>query len=103
MNSDKENLLNAIVEGSPYAKILVDEGGRIALVNAQAERLFGYTRYELLNEPIEMLVPERFRNEHPSLRAFFGGTPVARPMGAGRDLYGRRKDGGEVAIEIGLN
>jgi PAS domain S-box-containing protein len=103
MNSEKENLLNAIVEGSPYAKILVDEGGRIALVNAQTENLFGYARHELLHQPIEMLVPERFRDEHPGLRACFRGAPVARPMGAGRDLYGRRKDGGEVAIEIGLN
>jgi PAS domain S-box-containing protein len=103
MNSDKENLLNAIVEGSPYAKILVDEGGRIALVNAQTENLFGYTRDELLHQPIEMLVPERFRAEHPGLRAFFRGAPVARPMGSGRDLYGRRKDGSEVGIEIGLN
>jgi two-component system sensor histidine kinase/response regulator len=103
MNSEKENLLNAIVEGSPYAKILVDAGGRIALVNAQTENLFGYTRHELLHQPVEMLVPERFRDEHPGLRACFRGAPVARPMGAGRDLYGRRKDGGEVAIEIGLN
>jgi PAS domain S-box-containing protein len=100
---EKENLLTAVIEGSPYAKILVDGRGRIALVNAQTERLFGYARAELLGQSIEMLVPERFRHGHPELRDSFGASPVARPMGAGRDLYGRRKDGSEMPIEIGLN
>jgi PAS domain S-box-containing protein len=98
-----QNLLAAIIEGSPYAKILVNERGRIALVNAQTEKLFGYTRGELLGESIEMLVPERFRHGHTGLRQSFSEAPVARPMGAGRDLYGRRKDGSEVPVEIGLN
>ncbi len=100
---EKENLLTAVIEGSPYAKILVNERGRITLVNAQTEQLFGYTRDELLGQSIEMLVPERFRHGHPELRDSFGAAPVARPMGAGRDLYGRRKDGSEMPIEIGLN
>jgi PAS domain S-box-containing protein len=94
---DNERLLSAIVEGSPYAKVLVNEQGRITLVNAQTEHLFGYTRGELLGQPIELLVPERFRRGHPALRDAFQAAPVARPMGAGRDLYGRRKDGSEVA------
>lgn len=99
----REALLTAIVEGSPYAKILVNDRGRIALVNEQTEKLFGYARDEMLGESIEMLVPERFRRGHPELRNSFMEAPVARPMGAGRDLYGRRKDGSEVPIEIGLN
>jgi two-component system sensor histidine kinase/response regulator len=98
-----ESFLNAIIDGSPYAKVLVDASGRIALVNAQTERLFGYAREELLGQSIEMLVPARFRPGHPALRGSFTEAPVARPMGAGRDLYGRRKDGSEVPIEIGLN
>jgi two-component system sensor histidine kinase/response regulator len=99
----KEDLLNAVIEGSPYAKVLVNASGRIVLVNAQAEALFGYTRDELLAMSIDMLVPERFRLGHPALRAHFSDAPVARAMGAGRDLYGRRKDASEVPIEIGLN
>lgn len=99
----RTDLLTAIIEGSPYAKVLIDERGRIALVNVQTEQLFGYVRDELLGESIELLVPERFRRAHPELRAAFNHAPLARPMGAGRDLYGRRKDGSEVPIEIGLN
>jgi PAS domain S-box-containing protein len=98
-----EELLAAVIEGSPYAKVLVDARGRVALVNAQAEALFGYARDEMLGQSIEVLVPERFRFGHPELRGSFGAAPVARPMGGGRDLYGRRKDGTEVPIEIGLN
>jgi len=102
-NGPREDLLNAVVEGSPYAKVLVDSAGRIVLVNAQAEALFGYSRDELLAMSIDMLVPERFRIGHPALRDHFSDAPVARAMGAGRDLYGRRKDATEVPIEIGLN
>jgi two-component system sensor histidine kinase/response regulator len=99
----KVEFLTAIIDGSPYAKVLVNERGRITLVNAQTEKLFGYTRDELLGQSIEMLVPARFRPAHPALRDSFAEAPVARSMGAGRDLYGRRKDGSEVPIEIGLN
>jgi PAS domain S-box-containing protein len=99
----KEDLLNAVIEGSPYAKVLVNADGRIVLVNAQTEALFGYSRAELLGMSIDQLVPERFRRGHPELRDNFAAAPSARAMGAGRDLYGRRKDAGEVPIEIGLN
>ena len=99
----KERLLQAIVEGSPYAKILVDTTGRITLVNGQAEQMFGYTRDELLGQSVDMLVPARFRRGHPELRESFNEAPVARPMGAGRELFGRRSDGSEFPIEIGLN
>jgi PAS domain S-box-containing protein len=98
-----ENLLSAVIEGSPYAKILVNASGRIVLVNAQTEALFGYSREELLAMSIDMLVPERFRRGHPALRAHFTDAPVARAMGAGRDLYGLRKDASEVPVDIGLN
>lgn len=99
----KERLLQAVVEGSPYAKILVNANGEITLVNVQAEQLFGYTRDELLGQSIDMLVPARFRRGHPELRKSFSEAPVARPMGAGRELFGRRRDGSEFPIEIGLN
>ena len=98
-----ESVLGAIVEGSPYAKILIDANGRITLVNGEAEKLFGYSRAEMLGRSIEMLVPERFKTAHPDLRHAYAQQPEARAMGAGRDLYGRRKDGSDVPIEIGLN
>lgn len=98
-----EMILEAIIEGSPFAKVLVDDRGRIMLVNAQTESLFRYSREELLGQSIELLVPLRFRGAHPSLRDDFNVAPSARPMGAGRDLHGRRRDGSEFPIEIGLN
>ncbi len=91
------------VEASPNAMIMVGKDGRIVLANAHAEHLFGYTREELLRESIEMLVPERFRGKHADFRASFFSYPKSRPMGAGLDLFGMRKDGSEVSVEIGLN
>src|SRR5207244_12944716 len=88
---------------APNAMLMVDDRGRITLVNAQAESLFGYSREELLEQPVELLVPHRYRAAHPDLREGFFGHPTTRPMGAGRDLYGLRKDGSELPIEIGLN
>src|SRR5258706_20024 len=93
----------ARLEAAPSAMLMVDDRGRMTLVNAQLEQLFGYPRAELLDQPVEMLVPERYRNVHPGHRAVFFQTPSARSMGAGRDLFGRRKDGTEIPIEIGLN
>lgn len=95
--------LTAIIHSVPTAIVMVDERGRIELVNRQAERLFGYTAVELEGEVIEVLVPFRFRNHHPGLREGFSRSPSARPMGAGRDLYGLHKDGSEIPIEIGLS
>jgi PAS domain S-box-containing protein len=82
---------------------MIGSTGLIEMVNAQTERVFGYTRDELLGKPVEMLVPERYRSNHPGLRTSFFANPVSRPMGAGRDLYGLMKDGSEFPVEIGLN
>lgn len=92
-----------IVESAPNAMVLVNHTGVITLVNHQVEKLFGYSRNELIGNRIEMLIPERFRGDHPEHRSSFFQKPKARAMGAGRDLFGLKKDGTEVQIEIGLN
>jgi PAS domain S-box-containing protein len=98
-----EERFRLVVESAPNALLLVNRDGQITLVNSQAERLFGYSREELAGATVEMLVPERFRSRHDDYRAGFFANPEARKMGAGRDLFGLRKDGGEVPVEIGLN
>jgi len=98
-----EERFRLVVEASPSAMIMVNGEGRITLVNTQTEHLFGYARSELLDQPVEMLVPERYRGAHPGHRTGFFQTPSARAMGAGRNLFGRHKDGSEIPIEIGLN
>jgi PAS domain S-box-containing protein len=98
-----EERFRRVVEATPNAMVMIDQAGRIAMVNAQTERVFGYSRTELLGQSVEMLVPERFRGHHPELRAAFFSDPQTRPMGIGRDLYGLRKDGTEFSVEIGLN
>ncbi len=94
--------LRAAVESAPSGLLMTDASGRIVLVNREIERMFGYSREELLGRPIEMLVPLRSRGAHPGFRAEFLGEPRVRAMGAGRDLFGVRKDGVEVPVEIGL-
>ena len=91
-----------VVEASPSAMIMIDAARRIRLVNRRAEEMFGYARAEFLGQPIEMLVPERYRAGHPGHVASFSSRPEARPMGAGRELFGLRKDGSEMPVEIGL-
>jgi len=91
-----------VLDAAPNGMVMIDREGRILLVNAQTEALFGYSRAELLGQPVELLVPDRFRNDHPSKRSGFFADPVVRSMGAGRDLYGQRKDGSEFPVEIGL-
>ena len=90
-------------EAAPCGMIMTDEQGHIVLVNAQAEKLFGYARDELIGQLVHMLVPERFRGRHPTFRDAYMEQPSARPMGAGRDLFALRKDGSEVPVEIGLS
>ena len=92
-----------VIEGAPNGMVMVDREGKVILVNAQMEKLFGYDRDELLGKPIEMLVPGRFRTIHPHYRKEFINHPIARPMGSGRDLFGVRKNNSEFPIEIGLN
>jgi PAS domain S-box-containing protein len=98
-----EELFHLVTEASPSGTVLVNDEGRIVLVNAHAERLFGWTRDELIGKDIEMLVPKRFAHAHAGDRTNFFAGPEARAMGAGRELFGCRKDGSEFPIEIGLN
>lgn len=98
-----EESFRRVVEWAPTAMVMVDSEGCIVLINAQAERVFGYPRAELLGEPVEKLVPARFAGRHPAFRTSFFSDPHPRPMGSGRDLYGQRRDGSEFPVEIGLN
>ena len=98
-----EERFRQVVESAPNAIVMIGHSGLIEMVNAEAERVFGHTRNELLGKPAEMLMPERYRPKHLELRMSFFAAPVSRPMGAGRDLYGLRKDGTEFPAEIGLN
>jgi PAS domain S-box-containing protein len=91
------------VESAPNAMIMVSREGAIAMVNSQTEKVFGYSRSELLGQPVDILVPEEFRGVHPAHRDGFFGNPQARAMGAGRELFGLHKDGSRFPVEIGLN
>ena len=92
-----------LLEAAPDAMVCVGTGGRIALVNAQTERLFGYGRDELAGQPVELLVPNAVRDAHPGLRAGYAADPRPRPMGAGTELAGRRRDGTTFPAEISLS
>lgn len=100
--TQRENVRRA-VEAAPIGVLAVNTDGAITLVNAATEVLFGYSREELLGKRVEFLVPETVRAEHVTLRSDFTKQPQTRAMGAGRELFGRRKDGSEFPVEIGLN
>lgn len=93
----------SLLEAAPDAMVVADHRGQIVLVNAQAENLFGYAREDLLGQHIEILVPQRFRGTHAGHRQHYQEAPRVRPMGAGLDLYGLRKNGSEFPVEISLS
>jgi PAS domain S-box-containing protein len=98
------NELNqSILESAPDAIVIVDAQGEIRFSNRQVAALFGYTDAELIGQPVEILLPERFRDRHVGHRAFFGAEMRVRPMGGGLDLYGRRRDGSEFPADISLS
>jgi PAS domain S-box-containing protein len=98
-----EDRFRRLVEATPIALVMINADGKIEMANAQTERLFGYTRLELLGASIETLLPAKMRARHPGLRASFFADPIARPMGAGSSLFGLKQGGSEVEVEIGLS
>ena len=98
----REDQFRQLLDAAPDAGVIVDLQGRIVLVNAETERLFGYSRAELVGQPIETLVPERFRTAHADRRAEYSAAPKRRGMGVGLNLFARRKDGTEIPVEISL-
>lgn len=98
-----EDRVRQIIEAAPVGMLMLDEAGRITMCNGELERTFGYSREELMGNQVEMLVPERFRSGHPGHREAFATHPTSRRMGGDQELCGRRKDGSEVPVDIGLN
>ena len=101
--SENQTLFEKLFEASPDAIVVTKADGRITSINAQVEQLFGYTRQELIGQGVEILVPERFRQKHPAHRGAYNTHASLRPMGAGLELFGRRKDGGEFPVDIMLS
>src|SRR6266581_3670689 len=98
-----EEKFRLVLDAAPNAMIMVDSAAVISFANAPAATVFGYSLSELIGRHIETLIPERFRDQHVSYRKGFLSQPSSRAMGAGRDLFGRRKDGSEFPVEVGLN
>jgi PAS domain S-box-containing protein len=98
-----ETRFHGLLEGAPDAIVIADAHGTIVLVNGQAERLFGYDRLELIGKPVETLIPERYRANHPHHRATYFVDPKARAMGSELELQGLRRDGSEFPVEISLS
>jgi len=100
---DLNNQFRMLFESAPNGVMAADAAGWIIQLNAQMERMFGYSREELIGRPVEVLVPERFRQGHVGLQRKFAADPRTRLMGTGRELLGARKDGSEFPVEVGLN
>jgi PAS domain S-box-containing protein len=97
-----EARLRSLFEFSPDAILVIDEKGKITEANAQVDSFFGYSRAELIGKTVELLIPEKFRQEHPGHRKEYSAQPRVRAMGAGLELYARRKDGTEFPVDIML-
>ncbi len=100
---DKERRLCVFVDAFPSGMLIVDHLGKVVFANKLIETLFGYSQHELMGQSIDTLVPKRFQQEHSRHRVAFLDNPSTRAMGAGRDLFARRKNGSEFPVEIGLN
>lgn len=98
-----QEMIRLAVEAAPNGMIMTDSEGCITMVNTSAEQLFGYEQGELVGQSITRLIPERFKARHPTLFKQYFSSPVSRAMGKGRDLFAQRKNGDEIAVEIGLN
>jgi len=98
-----DDILHAMVQAAPVAIVVADDRGRIVLVNNKLTDMFGYDGGELIGESVETLMPERYRGGHVGYREEYAGNPRQRPMGTGLDLAGRRRDGSEFPIEVGLS
>jgi PAS domain S-box-containing protein len=100
---DSTSLFEKLFESSPDAVLVTDHAGLILRANGQTESLFGYARHELIGELVELLIPERFHSVHPKHRSAYSSQPRVRAMGAGLELFGRRKDGTEIPVDIMLS
>jgi len=100
---NSKEMMYLAVEASPSGMVMTDSEGKIVIVNSMTEKLFGYSRQELIGNSLEILIPERFRHRHPDYRQSYINESKSRPMGHGRDLYGLHKSGKEFPVEVGLN
>lgn len=96
------DVFHTLIESAPNGLLVIDAQGRIVFLNTYVERILGYQPDELLGQSVDVLVPERLRGRHSGLRHAFASDPRERPMGVGRDLPARRRDGTELPVEIGL-
>ena len=100
---EAEEKFRGLLEAAPDAMTAINRQGQIVFANAQIEQIFGYRQAEIIDQPVEILLPERFRSQHLKHRVNYLVKPSVRPMGAGFELFGRRKDGSEFPVEISLS